>query len=84
MNLPEHVFEPNPLGRYGWVVPVNFSNGYGISVVPEADGKSWQVAILCNGKLCYDSGLTEDVFRYLTEDSVRDVAAVTASLPSPN
>jgi hypothetical protein len=51
-----------------------FPNDYGISVLAEQTEGLYEVAILkrqSDGiKLCYESGLTEDVFRYLSEEEV--------------
>jgi hypothetical protein len=77
MNLSELTFYKHPAG---FQAISNFPNGFGLSIVPESDGKSYEVAVLRNGRLCYDSGLTEDVFRYVTVDSIDDIAAVARSL----
>ena len=71
--------------RTGFQARKLFDNGYGLSILPESDGKTYEVAILAhkNGKrphICYDSGLTTDVFRYLSVDSVRDLIVITQTL----
>jgi hypothetical protein len=54
-----------------------FPNSYGVSVLEEQTGAAYEVAILKKSSntvaLCYDSGLTEDVFRYLSEEEVIDL-----------
>lgn len=55
-----------------------FPNNFGVSVIPEADQQSYEVAVLDHNsrghsQVCYTSGLTEDVFRYLTRDAVYEV-----------
>lgn len=55
-----------------------FENGWGISVIqnPFSYGGSdglYEIAVLDkDGEISYDSGLTEDVVGYLTEDEVSD------------
>jgi len=56
----------------------NFPNGYGVSVVfgpgsYGADEGKFELAVLKNGFLCYDSGITDDVIGYLEVDQVSDV-----------
>ena len=68
---------------YGWQAVCQFENTFGLSIVPEADEETYEVAVTKNGTICYDSGLTEDVFRYLSRDSVNDLFHVTQSLPTP-
>jgi hypothetical protein len=81
LEIPGLILQDHRFGARGTVM---FPNGYGLSIVPEANGETYEVAITRNGKLCYDSGLNEDVFRYLTVDSVNDLAVVAANLPTPN
>ena len=62
-----------------------FENGFGCSVIPEPDGVHYEVAILRHreGKhshVCYDSGLTDDVFRWLKVDDVHDIIAHARNL----
>ena len=61
-----------------------FSNSYGVSVLEEQTEGEYEVAILKESSnkvnLCYDSGLTEDVFRYLSEEEVIDLVEGVKSL----
>ena len=66
----------------GFQAIANFPNGYGVSILPEADGQTYEVAVLRNGSVCYDSGLTTDTFRYVTRDSARDVYFLVQALSS--
>jgi hypothetical protein len=71
--------------RTGFQARKLFDNGYGLSILPESDGKTYEVAILAhkNGKrphICYDSGLTTDVFRYLDAYAVSDLIEKTQTL----
>lgn len=54
-----------------------FPNSYGVSVLEEQTEGEYEVAILKESSnkvnLCYDSGLSEDVFRYLSEEEVIDL-----------
>ena len=57
---------------------MNFENGFGVSVVIGScfysNGvNSYEVAVLKNGNLCYDSGLTKDVFGWLSASEVSDL-----------
>jgi len=77
MNLSELNFHKHPAG---FQAIAQFENSYGLSIIPESDGEHYEVAVLLNGSITYDSGLTNDVFRYLTVDSVDDIAAVARCL----
>jgi hypothetical protein len=77
MNLSDCTFYKHPAG---FQATVRFENAYGLSIIPESDGEHYEVAILKDGHITYDSGLTEDVFRFVTVDSVDDIAAVARSL----
>lgn len=68
----------------GFQATATFENGFGVSVLPEVDQKHYEVAVLRNGKLCYDSGLTSDVFRYLTVDEVHSVIFKARNLKEGN
>jgi len=61
-----------------------FPNSYGVSVLEEQTEGEYEVAILKESSkkvnLCYDSGLTEDVFRYLSEEEVIDLVEGVKSL----
>jgi hypothetical protein len=79
--LDPSVFTTHP-HPYGFRAIATFPNSYGLSVVPESDYKTYEVAVTRNGRLCYDSGITQDVLRYVSADSVNDLAAVAANLPT--
>ena len=64
---------------------VEFTNGYGISAV-RMNG-AWEVAVLKDGSLCYDTHITSDVIPGLEWDEVMKIAKEIAFLPlafSPN
>ena len=63
-----------------------FDNGYGISVIPEEDGASYEVAVLehCEGKraqLCYTTKVTNDVIRFCYASMVDSFSEEIRSLP---
>ena len=64
---------------------LEFENGYGISAI-KMNG-AWEIAVLKNGSLCYDTPITDDVIPGLEWDDVLDLALDIALLPlafSPN
>ena len=73
------IFEFRP-HRQGFQASATFENEFGVSVIPEMDQKHYEVAILRKGKVCYDSGLTTDVFRYLTVSDVHNLVRQVQSL----
>ena len=77
MNLADLTFREHPAG---FQAVAKFLNGYGFSIVPESDGATYEVAVLFNGSITYKSGLTNDVLRYVTVDSIDDLAAVARGL----
>jgi hypothetical protein len=73
--------------RAGFQARKLFDNGYGLSILPESDGLTYEIAILAHkdGKrphLCYDSGLTTDVFRYMGAYEARDLIKQVQELPN--
>lgn len=81
-QLTDFEFRPH---KFGFQAVGLFPNNFGVSVIPETDREHYEVAILQhdNGKrvtICVTSGLTNDVFRFLSRDSVHDVIAVTRNL----
>ena len=54
-----------------------FDNGYGASVImgPHTYGGHkglWELAVLENGSLCYDTPITNDVIGHLNEEEVNN------------
>lgn len=69
-------FEPLQF-EVGIVARIYFNNGYGASVVQSqtsygGDGDLYELAILKNRALCYNTHITDDVLGHLTEDQVSD------------
>ena len=57
---------------------INFDNGYGISVLFGTSFYSngintYESAALCNGVLCYDTPITDDVMGFLKKEEVSDM-----------
>ena len=53
----------------------DFDNKYGISIIKHNgsyghEDDKWEIAVLKNGDLCYDTDITNDVIGFLTEEEV--------------
>jgi hypothetical protein len=75
MQLQDFDFRPHPAGFQAVGL---FPNNFGVSVIPEANNIHYEVAVLRHkeGKhshVDYNSGLTDDVFRFLNVDEVHYV-----------
>ncbi len=71
----------------GFQAKALFDNGWGVSVLPELDGETYELAVLrhYDGKkvhLTYESGVTEDVIRYVTVNAIDSLVERIKSLPS--
>jgi hypothetical protein len=72
-------FEPHVTGMGGVMSRITFENGYGASVVktPHSYGGDrglYELAVLdSDGKLTYDTPITDDVIGYLRDIDVTDV-----------
>lgn len=64
-----------------------FDNGYGVSLIRNNRGlrmftRRWyEIAVLHNGKICYDSGITEDVICDLSVAGVKRILQQVRALP---
>jgi hypothetical protein len=69
-------FKNHPMG-HGVQALIYFDNGYGASVVRSehtyggSDGL-YELAVLKNGNITYDTPITDDVIGYLTEEGVTE------------
>lgn len=98
-NQFEAIFEENGFvitkHRAGFQARKYFSNGYGVSIIPETETflpgfppvpGEFELAVLShegNGigaHLCYDSGITDDVLRHLVPEQVFEVVSKVESL----
>ena len=57
---------------------INFDNGYGVSVVRGkyffyCNDNTYEVAILKDGNLCYDTPIASDVLGYQTKDQITKI-----------
>ena len=68
--LADFDFRPHPAG---FQATASFPNGWGVSIIPERGMSTYEVAVLRDGKISYESGLTDDVFRHLSVDAVHRV-----------
>ena len=63
----------------------SFENGYGASLVrgPYTYGRkgSWELAVLCDGKLCYTTPITDDVIGDLNDAQADALLEEIARLP---
>jgi hypothetical protein len=72
-------FEPHAAGMGGVMSRIQFENGYGASVVKTdysygGDRGLYELAVLdSDGKLTYDTPITDDVIGYLRDIDVTDV-----------
>jgi len=64
-----------------------FENGYGASIIPEGfdegiydENELRELAVLKNDDLCYDTEITDDVLRRLTEEEVNEICVRIQSL----
>ena len=65
---------------------IYFDNGYGASIITGWGAYSshqgeYELAVLKDGSLCYDSGLTDDVIGHITIDEVNDYLDKIKALP---
>jgi len=71
---------------YGTVATVEFKNGYGASIITgevayTSVGKPYEVAVLKNGELNYETPITDDVLGHQDAQDVERVLSEIASLP---
>lgn len=65
-----------------------FENGYGVSIVTgeyayTSEDKPYELAVLRDGELCYDTPITNDVVGYCNEDMVNELLEKIEQLPEP-
>ena len=71
-------FKPHSIGMGGVMSRIEFDNGYGASVVCTpftygGDKGLYELAVLKDDELCYDTPITSDVIGYLRPEDVTDV-----------
>lgn len=70
-------------GRRWWI---GFKNGYGGSIITGAFAKGnvnfpYELAVLKDGHVCYDTPITNDVIGHLTADEVGEILEKIEALP---
>ena len=69
-------FKPHSIGN-GLQGRMDFDNGYGVSVVKFNGSYGypnlWEVAVMYEGSLTYNTDITDDVIGYQTDQDVTDV-----------
>ncbi len=71
-------FETHPSGIGGTAAKMNFENGFGVSVIFGTEWYSngidtYEVAVLYNGSLTYNTHITDTVIGYISQDEVTEV-----------
>ena len=71
-------FEPHSIGMGGGMSRIEFDHGYGASIVCTpftygGDKGLYELAVLKDDELCYDTPITSDVIGYLRPEDVTDV-----------
>lgn len=76
---------PHPNFANGTQKRFTFENGYTLSVIT-GDGAyctdgTYEVAVLKNGELCYDTHITDDVIGYCSPEKVVEILTEVSKLP---
>jgi hypothetical protein len=71
-------FKPHPNALGGIQAVIDFDNGYGASVICTSFSYGgtlglYELAVLHDGEITYDTPITGDVMGYLTEDEVTEL-----------
>lgn len=79
------VFGDHPADESGTQATMDFDNGYGVSVITgrmfyTSGATPYEVAVLKNGALCYDTPVTEDVIGWNTSEDVTKIMAQVQTL----
>ena len=77
MKVSDLVFKEHPSKDFDTLASHTFPNGYGASIITGEHAYSnedapYELAVLYNGKITYDTELTGDVLGYLTEEEVNE------------
>ena len=83
MKLSDLNVHPHPRGFRHEAL---FDNGFGVSVISEADGKHFEVAVMKHenrkkARLTFDTAVTNDVLRFCTVEMVDILIENIQSLP---
>ena len=77
-------FKPIPIGKQA---RLDFENGYGVSVVIGAytyggDRGLYELAVMVDGDVCYDTPVTDDVEGSLSPEQVTELMCQVQKLPN--
>ena len=86
MEISNLDFKPHSTGLGGTQAEISFDNGYGASVLTgemfyTSDDGPYEVAVLHNGKLAYDTHITSDVLGHQTVEDVEKLLDAIQALP---
>ena len=77
MRFKDLLFEKHKKYYFNSHAVHQFPNGYGVSVIDGycayCDNGTYEVAILKNGEICYDTPLTNDVLTYQTPEQIDEI-----------
>ena len=88
MKFADLKFKRHPNSPDATQARVNFPNGYGASIITGSmfytDPKHpYELAVLKNDRLCYDTCITDDVLGHLTKQDVQDNLDLIEALEAP-
>lgn len=82
-HFPSLQWRQHPLG--GEIARLNFPNGYTASVLRGGHfytaGGTYEIAVMRDGNMVYDTPITDDVLGYLSLDEAERAISEIASLP---
>lgn len=77
MKFKDLVFEKHPVSILNSRAFYQFPNGYGVSVIDGdyayCDNGTYEVAIMKDGEICFDTPLTDEVLRYQTPEEIEEI-----------
>lgn len=87
-NLPdfEKYIETKRRFYDGWQVLYSFENHYGASIIQHfgshgSEEGEWELAVFCDGELCYDTHITNDTIGHLKEHELSPILEEIKELP---
>lgn len=87
VKISDLVFEAHPSSSFGGqAVKHTFPNGYTASIITGGhsysnDDAPYEIAVMYDGDICYDTPVMDDVLGYLTEEAANEVLQQIAALP---
>lgn len=92
-SFKDLIFKPHPYSKIyeqiGKQAIMNFENGYGVSVLLGdmfySNGiDTYELAVLKNGHLCYDTPITDDVLGHKSKEQISEIMRLVQELPPLN